>query len=449
MTCAEIKDRTIDYLYAELSAGERAAFDQHLAGCDSCRAEVSGLQGTLHQARAAVKMTDEAPPPRVRVAVLEAARAAAGAAALPVAAAARTVPVRSRTESKAESGGFWEWLKRPWFLPLVGATAVVAIFVLVREPVTKPTSMLPTVEKSAAPEPAPAAPQTPTPEVAANDRPVPAAAPPADWKARPAAPARKPALAKAKREAANGLYGVRDGANNEKDSDRFAVPPPSRPTTRADSIDDLLSGVEHRRKEESGAGAGVGHPGGPGAGGVASRSQPAPAEKKQVADLKKQVADLERHRAPSQEAAKVARAPAPVAAPVAMEPSPAAASAPPPPPARASRGRALDEAEGATQLQAETTMDTRPAKGKKADKAAELSPFEQQVRRADRLFSDAHWAEAAAAYRELLRQYPDHKLVAGWKGRVRACDEAIASAVPKEARPPAAAKAARKASPSE
>src|SRR6185436_12671226 len=102
MTCAEIKDRTIDFLYGELSAGERAAFDQHLAGCDSCRAEVLGLQGTLHQARAAVKMTDEAPPSRVRVAVLEAARAAAG----PVPMAARTAPevrmaaTRARTAPK-------------------------------------------------------------------------------------------------------------------------------------------------------------------------------------------------------------------------------------------------------------------------------------------------------------------------------------------------------------
>src|SRR5204863_9290901 len=62
MTCAEIKDRTIDYLYGELPAEGRVAFEPPLAGCDACRAEVAGLQGTLLQTRAAGELTDEPPP---------------------------------------------------------------------------------------------------------------------------------------------------------------------------------------------------------------------------------------------------------------------------------------------------------------------------------------------------------------------------------------------------
>lgn len=39
------KELLIDYLYGELAAGEREAFDRHLATCAACRDEVSGLRG--------------------------------------------------------------------------------------------------------------------------------------------------------------------------------------------------------------------------------------------------------------------------------------------------------------------------------------------------------------------------------------------------------------------
>jgi len=441
MTCAEIKDRTIDYLYGELSAGERAAFDQHLAGCDGCRAEVGGLQGTLHQARAAVKMTDEAPPARVRVAVLEAARAAAGGASVPVAAAARAVPVRGRTEIKAEGGGFWEWLKRPWVFPLVGAGAAAVIFLVVgRDVVTNPAKDL---ARTMAPEPPPAAPVATAPAAQEEMKPEGAAEgeAPADLKARPAAsaPARK-GIAGGKREqpVANKVANVgRAEADSERgDRRRFAPPPPPRVAVRApaahDKVDELLDGAMRgadRQKEGSGAGA-VGHLGGPGS--VATRSQPAPAEKKQVAGV-------ERHR-PPQELAKSAPAP------VAMEPRPAPAPASPPP-ARPSQGRAaysedepLAAAAPAPAEEVALSRDDRaPAKAKKAGP----SPFEEQVRKADRLFTDAHWGAAAAAYRELLRQYPQNSLVAAWKGRLRACEQALAPP-PAAAAPAAASSKARK-----
>jgi len=39
------KELLIDYLYGELAASEREAFDRHLASCADCRDEVAGLRG--------------------------------------------------------------------------------------------------------------------------------------------------------------------------------------------------------------------------------------------------------------------------------------------------------------------------------------------------------------------------------------------------------------------
>src|SRR4051812_13940998 len=111
MTCAEIKERTVDYLYGELPASERLAFEAHLGGCDACQAEGAGLQGALHQARAPARVRDGAPPPRVRVAIRGAARAAAATAPAPVLAAARRP---GPPKAQQVGGSFWEWLRRPW-----------------------------------------------------------------------------------------------------------------------------------------------------------------------------------------------------------------------------------------------------------------------------------------------------------------------------------------------
>lgn len=43
------KELLIDYLYGELAAGEREAFDRHLASCAECRDEVGGLRSARTQ----------------------------------------------------------------------------------------------------------------------------------------------------------------------------------------------------------------------------------------------------------------------------------------------------------------------------------------------------------------------------------------------------------------
>jgi hypothetical protein len=40
------KELLIGYLYGELPASEREAFDRHVASCDHCRSELDGLRGT-------------------------------------------------------------------------------------------------------------------------------------------------------------------------------------------------------------------------------------------------------------------------------------------------------------------------------------------------------------------------------------------------------------------
>jgi hypothetical protein len=66
----------------------------------------------------------------------------------------------------------------------------------------------------------------------------------------------------------------------------------------------------------------------------------------------------------------------------------------------------------------------------------EQSPLEELSQRAERAFAAQRWAEAAAAFRELVRLYPDNALVASWKGRQRASETALSSSEKANAGPP-------------
>lgn len=46
MTCREVVELMTDYLDGVLSAAERAKFDQHMQGCDGCRAYLAQLRTT-------------------------------------------------------------------------------------------------------------------------------------------------------------------------------------------------------------------------------------------------------------------------------------------------------------------------------------------------------------------------------------------------------------------
>ncbi len=52
---------------------------------------------------------------------------------------------------------------------------------------------------------------------------------------------------------------------------------------------------------------------------------------------------------------------------------------------------------------------------------------ESPVARAERLFTQARWAEAAIAYRELLRDDPRNPDVPRWRQRLAACEAGLAA----------------------
>jgi anti-sigma factor RsiW len=334
MTCAEIKERTVDYLYGELPPGARATFEAHLGGCEGCRAEVAGLQGTLHQARAAVRTLDEAPPPRVRVAILEAARAAAGASAgAPLLAAA--APRRDGPKVQ-QGGGFWEWLRRPWFLSLVGATAAMAIFVMARGTLTKPSLMeqAPPAAPSPSAEPAPSGAE-PAPVVksapADKDLAPPAANKPEAMKVAPAKRGSRPAMtaapaasrgpARLQRE-----YDKLDDLLDSPAANRgFATPPPPReetaPRAKAVSGDDALEGALGSGGRRDGQGLGGLGATGTSAGG-GGLGQPGRAAEKKQAESRRAPAD-ERSRQADRLEAPAAAAPAAAPPPARPRPGPA------------------------------------------------------------------------------------------------------------------------------
>ena len=46
MTCKEVVELMTGYLEGTLSAADRARFDEHIAGCDGCRAYLAQLRMT-------------------------------------------------------------------------------------------------------------------------------------------------------------------------------------------------------------------------------------------------------------------------------------------------------------------------------------------------------------------------------------------------------------------
>jgi anti-sigma factor RsiW len=46
MTCRQVVELMTDYLEDNLPAGDRARFEEHIAGCDGCRAYLAQLQTT-------------------------------------------------------------------------------------------------------------------------------------------------------------------------------------------------------------------------------------------------------------------------------------------------------------------------------------------------------------------------------------------------------------------
>jgi len=71
-----------------------------------------------------------------------------------------------------------------------------------------------------------------------------------------------------------------------------------------------------------------------------------------------------------------------------------------------------------------------PEEGRATDKSK--ASAETAVARANRLFTEGRWAEAAAAYRELLRRDPNNAEAPRWRQRMAVAEAALESRRPSE-----------------
>src|SRR6185312_14917279 len=76
--CELTRARILELLYGELAAPARAEVTAHVKGCPTCKAELAALESTRALARQA--LAADAPAPRARAAILQAASVAVGTA---------------------------------------------------------------------------------------------------------------------------------------------------------------------------------------------------------------------------------------------------------------------------------------------------------------------------------------------------------------------------------
>jgi Putative zinc-finger len=71
LPCVDVVELVTDYLEDALPPDRRADFEEHVAGCDGCRAYLEQMRATI---RAAGTLREEAMPPEVRERFREAFR---------------------------------------------------------------------------------------------------------------------------------------------------------------------------------------------------------------------------------------------------------------------------------------------------------------------------------------------------------------------------------------
>jgi anti-sigma factor RsiW len=459
-SCEDVSARMMELLYGELPEGERAAIEAHLqtdgGGCARCRQELASFQSTRAIARRAL---DETPPARAHQTILRAAAEAA---------AARSKAPSQRTETTRAS--FWDRLRARWTLPTLATVGAVAVFLLASRIFLEPQKtyergrqgLLPAPAEAPAPAvigPAAVPGQAPTSSPAPEAQPAghgadaPEGAAPAE-RARIRATAKgggsiglgglgglggfggfgstATATATAKRKAAperlakeKSDLGRSEEFAQPPSADRadrsFAPPPPPRnvrPAPMPEAYDrELLRGTE----ESESAGQDEGRGGRLRAGEPKAASAPQTSGPAKPARPAKKTSGGRANDLDGQDAMSAGAAPTGALANAAppRDQGSGFAAAPAAPPANAPAAAKRERIE---QLSADDLdKDEAPAARDKSARKAE-SP----VALADRLFSQGRWAEAAVAYRELLRRDPRNADAARWRQRLAAAESALA-----------------------
>jgi anti-sigma factor RsiW len=78
MNCRQVVELMTDYLDGALSAGDRARFEEHIAGCDGCRAYLAQLRTTREVVG---RLAEESMPKSVEDELVEAFRSWKGKSA--------------------------------------------------------------------------------------------------------------------------------------------------------------------------------------------------------------------------------------------------------------------------------------------------------------------------------------------------------------------------------
>jgi anti-sigma factor RsiW len=472
MTHEQIDEQMVDFLYGELPANARAAFETHVAGCERCRREVE----SFGQVRAVARtVLDEAPPARVRDAVMRAAREAAAATpARAVATPAKAAAAGAKVEPARAS--LWDWLRGRWAFPTLATVGALAVFILGSKLFLNPNTSREIGRPAPVSEPAAgsatsatsAQSKEPRPSVTALEAPAPADVPAPTSAASAPAEARSEARFKSKKHrsevAPRGVSAQGDGAvagafgKAVKDDPLEGLLGSGagargkneyKKAEKRDTQDDPLDGIK---------GGGIGGPGED----APLAAAKAPAKKKSASrDVEEMEVDRirlreELDRSGPIEGGSRAYAPPP---PPAVAPKPAYAQPPPQAPAPAANSYAADEsddlAKAAPRREARPmsrvasadkpapAAEPRPApvsahvakssRGRAATEESESEASDQAavhetlVQRADRLFTQGRWAEAAIAYRDLLRQQPSSPAAERWRRRLAAARSAIAT----------------------
>ncbi len=511
MSHDQIDEQMVDFLYGELPAAARAAFEAHVAGCERCRREVESLGQVRALARTVM---DEAPPARAHDAILRAAREAAAAGPAQAAAAAKAGgagPAKMGAKAEPARASLWDWLRGRWAFPTLATVGAVAVLVLGSRLFLNPSTVHEIGRPASAPEPG-AGPRASEAELrkqaeevarsssarmAESNEPRPsaaaAAAPP--LAEAPATGAPGAALAESRAEKKRSRAVVRPAApaapaaptkmggagagafGSAGKGDPLAGLIGSTPTApkKSEARDDLVEGLSTR---DGSGGLAKDKAAAPAGGAPEFQDRPLAAAKpshdaaprelakkrarREVDDADdeapvrpraKQPALAERSPAPSRAyaapppPAEPAAAPPPAAAPSPVnaneafaDDAPAEAAAPrrlDRTASRASRGGAPAPAPASTPPPA-TAMSARArvaaADAEESEQNQAATVRETLVQRADRLFTQGRWAEAAIAYRDLLRQQPSSPEAERWRRRLAAARAAIATDRPPPSR---------------
>jgi len=471
--------RLLDLVYGEAPPAEREALQAHIATCTSCQAELEALGDT--RARVRVALDDQPAPAGAHARILAAAAAevsnGAQAGAAATAPPAKGNEPASRAARAEEQPSFWERLRRKWTLPTLATVGAFAVAMLVLGPkmFTSPEKVMergqedlfpkdeakPEAEahaKYAEPSPAKLAAAAPPPAETIPSEPE------AD-KAREISPQMRARIESIRRYNNKPRSNLGDLLNKQPSfkADRLGAP-----------ASQAIGGL---RADDFGGGAGVGRGamGGSTAGPAATAKKHAKGgHEDPFAEEAPAPARDDRYASPPAGWKSAPPAPAKPAASPAPAPmvakkkavaddmldglTPRASSAPAR--AEAESGEVLAEGAAERRKAAPAAPKAEPAPpppapvaasgaGKATERSADekkekdaAAPYEALAKRADELYAAQRWSEAAVAYNELVRRFPNAEAaaLARWRARMAVAQR---SAAPKDA--PAAKAASKKA----